>query len=747
MLSLFSSRGYRQKPTKQSSNRSKPAALPSKPTPQISKSDITAPHLPTRCDYPIPPRSRSLTHRNRSTKNDNNGVRAGAVACVQIEEEEKARLSAICKEYQDQPPAAGTSVPSRYDSVARPSRSSSLTGKQGAHQIAVSTSPLSIDTNAQALPSAALETPTANTGEQSAAASVHAAEFPDVTDDERALLEKDRQRESKRKAALFELVDTERSFTKDLRMVVELFLLPIQHLGNRKIVEVIFGDMVKITEMNGMMYRDMVERLGPLASLVDPERASRALRKKKTPLRLSNSSHGASAARSVLQSSTLRSPTTPVSVSAAASSTMSRRLSNPGDRQGAARRSSMHSYIDNGSIAESTALSRSDSRHDDGASVVSNGADNFSIATTGSGGSGNENGVGLRYVSAAGSISAGAMRHGSTRSLNAASEFDENDASKWTDDQVLEYFRNVCIGDVVSNYLKDFSEHYARYSANHDKAVEYLKLVRESSSRLNLRSDATRDAHQRLLQTLEKAEKDTRVRRLRLESFLLAPVQRVMRYPLLLEALLKYTPEEHPDHEDVALALSIARSAATEVDRKSEELMNRQRLAELQSTFDWSHLLGGVQLKLDTFTKLVGQRKFVRKGPLRKASSGRHLYAILFNDFMMITMSERRGGVWCYEAYRLPIQTYDLLAREPVKDMFELVNLKDSEVLQLRADTPAEAADWVKDIMKTADYCYGVMSDAIRSGIQVSKVKSMHSPEARQRILMGGKPSVLSKRH
>ncbi|KAJ2244007.1 hypothetical protein GGH98_004939, partial [Coemansia sp. RSA 454] len=152
-------------------------------------------------------------------------------------------------------------------------------------------------------------------------------------------------------------------------------------------------------------------------------------------------------------------------------------------------------------------------------------------------------------------------------------------------------------------------------------------------------------------------------------------------------------------------------------------------------------------LKLDTFTKLVGQRKFVRKGPLRKASSGKHLYAILFNDFMMITVSDRRGGVWCYEPYRLPIQTYDMLARDPVKDQFELVNLKNGEVLQLRADTAAEASDWVKDIMKTANYCYEVMCEALRSGIQVSKVKSVISPEARNKILQGSKPTSIGKRH
>ncbi|KAJ2601820.1 hypothetical protein H4R99_002874 [Coemansia sp. RSA 1722] len=773
MLSLFSTRGDRHKSEKTTHSRdssdttalssarkltrsltlssaaSKSSSKTTKMPPSVARqhnkptaADISLPLFPNQREYAVPPRSRSLAPFVRAANRNANNNPGASGFRVQIEEEEKARLNEIYSEYQRLGKPAALDAPMQSPSGSAPSRSSSLVKKH---------TDLAVVTAGAESPSSSLSV---NTQAVDISQNNSSSEIADAA---REIIEKERQRELKRKAALFELVDTERSFTKDLRMVVELFLLPIQLLGNRKIVEVIFGDLVKITEMNGLMYKDMVTRLGPLACLVDPERASRNRKKKKTFIKpsASSASHAARQPRSVLQSSSLRSPTTPTSVSVSASTTMSRRLSGSSNHNnsGSVRRSSVHSYNEVVAGVDSMSLNRSGSRHDDRASIASNG-DEYSVATSNSG-SGAENG-GLRYVTVTDSasasvVAAGAARNGSVRSLGSSSavavEFDEDDASKWTEDQVLDYFKNVCIGDVMANYLKDFSEHYARYSANHDKAVEYLKLVRESSARLNLRSDATRDAHQKLLQTLERAEKDNRVRRLRLESFLLAPVQRVMRYPLLLEALLKFTPEDHPDHEDVALALSISGSVATEVDRKSEELMNRHRLAELQSTFDWSHLLGGVQLKLDTFTKLVGQRKFVRKGPLRKATSGRHLYAILFNDFMMITMSDRRGGVWCYEAYRLPIQTYDLLAREPVKDMFELVNLKENEILQLRADTASEAADWVRDINRTADYCYDVLCEAIRSGIQVSKVKSIHSPEARQRILLGGKPSTLSKRH
>ncbi|KAJ2549200.1 hypothetical protein EV175_004537 [Coemansia sp. RSA 1933] len=716
-------------------------------------------HIYNDYGYPVPPRSRSLTHYHRKQPYNN----GGPYSYVQVEqndaEREKQRLSDIYREYEQMEP--GSTISPR-EFPATPSRSSSLArSKQSEKSDASSVPPeLSVDThpsvlrgssNDEATATAAATANVASTATASSDTNIDTATAPAqsqgrsrqdstslIESAARQISEKERQREIKRKAALFELVDTERSFTNDLRMVVELFLLPIQLLGNRKIVDVIFGDMVKITEMNGKMYFDMITRLGPLACFVDPERASRNRRKKKHAAGPRSAGHP----RSVLHGSSIMVPSSPRSAhaSAAATNSMARRLSASDDRNDPTHRSSMYSVADAGSARESVMQGST-------GEWPANG-DEMSIAASSISGGSATTTSGFRYLSSVAADAAPATeRHDSTRSLGSMSGEDEDDAKKWSEDQVLDYFKNVCIGDVMSNYLKDFSELYALYSANHDKAVEYLKLVRESSSRLNLRSDATRDAHQKLLQTLENAEKDNRVRRLHLESFLLSPVQRVMRYPLLLEALLKYTPEDHPDHDDVALALSIAGSVATEVDRKSEELMNRQRLAELQNTFDWAHLLGGVQLKLDTFTKLVGQRKFVRKGPLRKSSSGKHLYAILFNDFMMITMSERRGGVWYYEPYRLPIQTYDLLAREPVKDQFELVNLKNGEVLQLRADTATEAGDWVKDLMKTSNYCYEVLCEALRSGIQVSKVKSVISPEAREKILQGGKPSVVGKRH
>ncbi|KAJ1893121.1 hypothetical protein LPJ66_005943, partial [Kickxella alabastrina] len=460
--------------TSRSSSVSSTASSTSQTTPPSNPNQTNT--LPTKIspqttalyDYPIPPRTRSLITHLRHSKNINSNAASTAhfITNIQVEEHVETRPSDIRGEHQQLTRTESAGAPPRYNLANRPTRISSLMGKHPPPPISVARTELNADTLASALPSAALDTaktectPTINMAEKSG---WHTDEdnSPAIVDAMRMIAEKERRREVNRKAALFELIETERSFTKDLRMIVELFLLPIQLLGNRKIVEVIFGDMVKITEMNGMMYSDMVMRLGPLACLVDPERASRNRRKRKPLLKQSGSTSASAHTRSVLQSGSMRSSITPASVSASASTTMSRRLSNPIDRQSLTRHSSVNSHSDAVSVAGGSSLSRSGSQNDGRSSMVSNG-DDHSIVTSDVGGESGENSE-PRGLSAIGLDSATAgERHDSIRSINGAAEDDEEDATKWTDKQILEYFKNVCIGDVMATYLKDFSEHYAR---------------------------------------------------------------------------------------------------------------------------------------------------------------------------------------------------------------------------------------------------------------------------------------------
>jgi hypothetical protein len=64
-------------------------------------------------------------------------------------------------------------------------------------------------------------------------------------------------------------------------------------------------------------------------------------------------------------------------------------------------------------------------------------------------------------------------------------------------------------------------------------------------------------SNRRFSDFLEAASVDPRCMGMSFESFLVEPVQRVPRYRLLLEELLKCTSEDNPDHADIVAALDM----------------------------------------------------------------------------------------------------------------------------------------------------------------------------------------------
>ena len=53
-----------------------------------------------------------------------------------------------------------------------------------------------------------------------------------------------------------------------------------------------------------------------------------------------------------------------------------------------------------------------------------------------------------------------------------------------------------------------------------------------------------------------------------MNSFLTLPIQRIPRYKMLLEAVLKYTDESHPDHENLQKCVQQISVIADEVNEK-----------------------------------------------------------------------------------------------------------------------------------------------------------------------------------
>jgi len=70
--------------------------------------------------------------------------------------------------------------------------------------------------------------------------------------------------------------------------------------------------------------------------------------------------------------------------------------------------------------------------------------------------------------------------------------------------------------------------------------------------------------------------------RLTLGDLLIIPIQRIPRYVLLLEQILKKTRKSHPDYNDLEAATQMLKDTAAEINKKKGESMKFQEIIDLQ---------------------------------------------------------------------------------------------------------------------------------------------------------------------
>lgn len=70
-------------------------------------------------------------------------------------------------------------------------------------------------------------------------------------------------------------------------------------------------------------------------------------------------------------------------------------------------------------------------------------------------------------------------------------------------------------------------------------------------------------------------------RKLELNGYLTKPTTRLARYPLLLDVVLKYTPDDNPDKKDLPKAIAIVKEFLGKVNIESGKTENRFSLLQL----------------------------------------------------------------------------------------------------------------------------------------------------------------------
>ncbi|KAJ3173283.1 cytochrome c oxidase subunit 1 [Geranomyces variabilis] len=179
----------------------------------------------------------------------------------------------------------------------------------------------------------------------------------------------------------------------------------------------------------------------------------------------------------------------------------------------------------------------------------------------------------------------------------------------------------------VGDAIVDVSESLKVYTTYCGNYPEAMKLVHKLQAGAETKDE------------LQKMMNSTEGRGLSLESFLIKPVQRICKYPLLIRELQKHTDKLSKDTISLNLAMTKIESVVAHVNEYTRQLGERDRLVGLQAKID-----APLQLALH-------ERKHVRDGLLSRGFNGkaRERYVLLFADVLLIC-TPLKGGRFMLES-------------------------------------------------------------------------------------------------
>jgi len=133
-----------------------------------------------------------------------------------------------------------------------------------------------------------------------------------------------------------------------------------------------------------------------------------------------------------------------------------------------------------------------------------------------------------------------------------------------------------CLGDVFSKFMDKFKT-YSDYTINHQKATLLLSELRTRKN----------DASVRFKKFVNEEETKCNIalNGTGLAGLLISPVQRVIRYKMLLIEFLKYTEKDHLDHTALATALEEIKWVASDINEAVRQEEEYTRLKALEKQF------------------------------------------------------------------------------------------------------------------------------------------------------------------
>nr|XP_046228563.1 intersectin-2-like isoform X2 [Scatophagus argus] len=236
---------------------------------------------------------------------------------------------------------------------------------------------------------------------------------------------------------------------------------------------------------------------------------------------------------------------------------------------------------------------------------------------------------------------------------------------------------------------------------------------------------------------LKKIATNYRCKGMPLSSFLLKPMQRITRYPLLIKNILEHTADCHADRRPLKEALERAEELCSQVNEGVREKENSDRLEWIQSHVQCE---GPIEhLVFNSLTNCLGPRKLLHSGRLYKTKSSRELWAFLFNDFLLLTHSAKpfssSGPDKLFslktniqlKMYKTPLFLNEVLVKMPPdpssdEPLFHVSHI--DRVYTLKTETLNERTTWVQKIKAASEHFIETEKKKREKAYQARSLKS-----------------------
>ncbi|KAG8943721.1 hypothetical protein FRC04_002553 [Tulasnella sp. 424] len=244
------------------------------------------------------------------------------------------------------------------------------------------------------------------------------------------------------------------------------------------------------------------------------------------------------------------------------------------------------------------------------------------------------------------------------------------------------------VGDILQAYMGNMAV-YTPYCVNQSTATKILQTIRASNPDV--------------ASCLQRLKDDPVCRNLDLSSYLLIPMQRITRYPLLLRQILNYTQSEI-ERQQLEWAITTTEKILDSINETIRENEGSERLAEISRDL----YIGEGRLDLTARTKYLGKRKLVKEGEVTKAKSGRKLQIVLCNDVLVLMDAS------AHSLYRMPIPLSELKVRETPGERddlgFQLVLAypRGGDIISVKAASARDCHQWMQAISQASEYCKSV---------------------------------------